>query len=171
MSATGSQQRAGVGAALQRRRVRVVLAAVAAAIAAALVVVVSVIGAATEPPATGAAEVVPGNALAYVHFSTDTSRPAVRGALHLGSRFPTFPLLSGLVTSRLAAIAGGSTGSGSSASLNYQDDIRPWLGKEAAIAFLNTATSTAGSEIVLDVRSPAKAKSFIARVRRTLRVR
>lgn len=124
----------------------------------AVVAVALVLASSTEGPATGAAAVVPGDALAYVHFSTDGSRPAVRNALRLAGRFPTFSLLAGVVTSRLAAIVGGGRG-----SINYQDDIRPWLGKEAAIAFLNSTTSTAGSEIVLDVRAPAKARSFLAR--------
>ncbi len=128
-------------------------------VTAVVVVVVVELAGSTEGPATGAAAVVPGDALAYVHFSTDRSRPAVRNSLRLASRFPTFSLLSGVVTSRLAAIVGGGRG-----SFNYQDDIRPWLGREAAIAFLNTTTSTAGSEIVLDVKSPAKARSFLARV-------
>ena len=136
---------------------------VALIVAAVVVVVVIVTAGGTEPPATGAARVVPGDALAYAHFSTDDSRPAVRSALKVAGRFPTFPLLSGVVTSRLAAITGGSAASGSSSSLNYQTDIRPWLGKEAAIAFLNSTTTTAGSEIVLDVRSPTKAHSFLAR--------
>ncbi len=145
-----------------RRRTRPVLAAVAAGVAAAAVVVALVVlPGSTEPPATGAAGVVPGDALAYVHFSTDHARPAVRAALRLGARFPTFPLLSGLVTSRLTALLAGS--GGSSSSLNYQHDVRPWLGREVAIAFLNTTTSTAGSEIVLDVRKPAAAHRFLAR--------
>ena len=37
-------------------------------------------GSGTEPPATGAARVVPANVLAYVHLSTDPSRPAVQAA-------------------------------------------------------------------------------------------
>jgi hypothetical protein len=162
VSAAGSQQREGIGAALQSRRMQLALAAVAAAVVAAVVVVVVASGSSTEPPATGAATVVPGDALAYVHFSTDRSRPAVRDALRLAGRMPTFSVLSGVVTSRLAAIAGGRA-SGASSSLNYQDDIRPWLGKEAAIAFVDTATSTAGSEIVLDVKSLRKARAFVAR--------
>src|SRR5436305_12073351 len=40
------------------------------------------------PPATGAAELVPGNALLYLHLSTDASRPAVRRALALSGRLP-----------------------------------------------------------------------------------
>ncbi len=145
------------------RRARLLPAAVAAAVAVAVVVVVAliVLPGSTEPPATGAAGVVPGGALAYVHFSTDHSRPAVRAALRLGARFPTFPLLSGLVTSRVTALLAGSGGSPSTS--NYQHDVRPWLGKEAAIAFLNTTTSTAGSEIVLDVTKPAAARDFLTR--------
>src|SRR5437764_10497609 len=45
------------------------------------------------PPATGAAALVPADALAYVHLSTDPSRPAVRQALDLARRFPDAPLL------------------------------------------------------------------------------
>lgn len=146
------------------RRGRLALAALVAAIVAVVVVALVVARGSTEPPATGAATVIPGDALAYVHFSTDRGRPAVRSALRLASRFPTFPLLSGVVTARLAAIAGGSTGRGGGPSINYQTDIRPWLGKEAAIAFLNTTTSTAGSEIVLDVNNRQAARSFLARV-------
>jgi DNA-binding phage protein len=151
-------------AAAAGRRLPWALAAVAAlALAAVLVAALVVLPGSTEPPATGAAGVVPGDALAYVHFSTDRTRPAVQDALRLGARFPTFPLLSGLVTSRLTALLAGA--GASSSSLAYRADVRPWLGQEAALAFLNTATSTAGSELVLDVRRPAAARRFLARAR------
>ena len=48
---------------------------------------------------------------------------------------------------RLSAIAGGGS------SANFATDIRPWLGKEAAFALMNTTSSSAGSLIVLDVRN------------------
>jgi hypothetical protein len=132
----------------------VVLLAVIAAVAVAVVLVSS---SSVEPPATGAAEVVPGDALAYIHVSTDRGRPAVRSGLSVARRFPTFPLLSALVDTRLAEIAGGGS------KLGYASDIRPWLGKEAAIAFLGTRSSTAGSEIVLDVTRRVAAQRFLAR--------
>jgi hypothetical protein len=110
-----------------------------------------------QPPASGAAAVVPANVLAYVHVSTDPKRPAVRHALALGPRFPSYPLLAAQVISRLSALVGGG------APVDYDRDIRPWLGREAALALLNTATSTAGSELVLDVSRPAAARAFIAR--------
>jgi hypothetical protein len=133
------------------------LVLVLAVIVAAAVAIVLLTSSSVEPPATGAARVVPGDALAYIHVSTDPSRPAVRSALGVARRFPTFPLLSALVDTRLAEIAGGGS------KVGYSSDIRPWLGKEAAIAFVGTQSSTAGSEIVLDVRRRPAAQRFLSR--------
>ncbi|TMM04960.1 MAG: DUF3352 domain-containing protein [Actinobacteria bacterium] len=129
--------------------VAVFFAVVAAAVA---VVITSREGA----PATGAASVVPDDALAYIHLSTDPDRQAVKQALQRAAKLPDFALFSGQLTGRLGAVAAGGT------RVNFQRDIRPWLGNEAALALLNTQSSTAGSLIVLDVRKPAKARSFIA---------
>jgi hypothetical protein len=134
----------------------------AAVVAALLVLVVAVVaalagGSGEPPPATGAAAIVPGNALAYVHLSTDPSRPAVKRALALARLFPDYFLASAAVTTRLGAIAGGS------GSVDFAHDIRPWLGKEAAFALLNTTTSTAGSLIVLDVTDQGRASAFLNR--------
>jgi hypothetical protein len=91
------------------------------------------------PPATGAAGVVPADALAYVHLSTDESRPGVERALAVAARFPNYPLLA-------ARLAG----------------VRPWLGKEAALALLDTPAGTARL-IVLDVANRAGARAFLRR--------
>jgi hypothetical protein len=139
------------------RRAGVVAVVVVVAIAAAAGIVVATRS--TEvPPATGAAAVVPADVLAYVHLSTDASRPAVKQALSIGTRLPDFPLLSAAVTSRLTDIAGGGAG-----GIDFATDIRPWLGKEAALALLDTSSTTAGSLVVLDVRNRAGAQAFLAR--------
>ena len=39
--------------------------------------------------------------------------------------------------------------------------MRPWLGKEAAFALLNTRSTSAGSLILLDVRSRKRAQAFL----------
>src|SRR5438309_2352532 len=109
-----------------------------------------------EPaPATGAARLVPADALLYVHLSTDPGRPGVKRALALGERFPDFPLAAEFIATRAGAIVGGGR------SVDFATDVRPWLGKEAALALLNTTTATAGSLIVLGVRNRARATSFI----------
>src|SRR5207302_3827389 len=61
----------------------------------------------TASPATGAAALVPADALAYVHVSTDPARSTVNRAVKLASRFPDYPLIGATVLSRLPAIASG----------------------------------------------------------------
>lgn len=107
------------------------------------------------PPATGAAALVPSDALAYVNVSLDRERPAVRRAVDLAERFPDFSLAAAAVQTRLGAILAGGH------SVDFSGQIGPWLGNEASLALLNTATSAAGSEIVLDVRDRTRARAFL----------
>jgi len=123
---------------------------VCAAIVAVVVAVALALGSGQEPPATGAAQVVPGDALLYIHLSTDPRRPAVRRALSVAQRFPDWLLLTGNLQTRLSAL------------LNAPGTAVPqWLGREVAFALLNTASSTAGSLSVFDVARPALARRFI----------
>jgi hypothetical protein len=113
------------------------------------------------PPATGAAALVPSDALAYIHLSTDPTRPAVKPALRLAGRFPDAPTLIAGLNNRLGEILsppGAPVG-----TFDFDRDVRPWLGKEAAFALLNTPSTTAGSLIVLDVRSRPRAQAFLDR--------
>jgi hypothetical protein len=132
--------------------------AAAAALLAGLVVLVVFLlirGSGPAPPATGAAALVPSDALAYVNVSLDPGRPAVRHAVSLAERFPDFPLAAAAVQTRLGAVLGGGR------SVDLISQIHPWLGNEAALALLNTPTSTAGSLLVLDVRDHARARAFV----------
>jgi Protein of unknown function (DUF3352) len=129
-----------------------------AVIAVALALVLGASG--DAPPATGAAQLVPSNALLYVHVSTDTTRPAVRRALTLSRRIPGSPLLFAGVTTRLDALLSGSP----SAPVDFTSDVRPWLGKEAALAVLDTPGASAGMLIVLDVRNHRAAARFLDRI-------
>lgn len=116
-----------------------------------------VLGGSGEPaPATGAARLVPANALAYVHLSTDPSRPAVQAARRLAVRFPDYPLLYAAVLNRLdATLAGGAR------TVEFARDVQPWLGKEAALAELATSGATAQPVLVLDVRNRARARAVL----------
>ncbi len=131
------------------------LLALAVVMLAAAIAIASITGSGPAPPASGAAAVVPADALAYVHLSTDSRRVPVQQALALGRRFPDFPLASASVITRMMAILSGgrSTDFGS---------VRSWLGREAALAVLAGPSATADSLIVLDVRNPAGAQAFVA---------
>jgi hypothetical protein len=140
---------------VRKGRVRIALVAAAVLIAAIAAAVAILIITRQAAPPTGAASLVPSDALAYVHLSTDPSRTPVKQALKLGSRLPDFPLFSGQVTRRLGALAGGGS------PVDFSRDIRPWLGNEAALALLSTQTAAPGSLVVLGIRHPAKARAFI----------
>lgn len=112
-------------------------------------------GSGAAAPATGAARLVPADALAYVNLSLDRSRPAVQRALKLAGRFPDYPLASAAVLSRFGAILGGGR------TVDFFGRVEPWLGGEAALALLNTSTSTAGSLIMLAVKDKGRARAFV----------
>ncbi len=107
-------------------------------------------GSGTEPPATGAARVVPADVLAYIHVSTDQSRPAVQAARRLADRFPGYPLLYAAVVNRLDRVLGGD------------GQVRSWLGKEAALAVLPSTGASAPTLLVLDVSNRARAQAFLS---------
>ena len=144
MSTAAAEQR-------RPRTRRLGLAAVGAVVVAVVVVVVLLVTAGgAPPPATGAASLVPADALVYVHLSIDPKRSEVTHAEALAKRFPDYPALVAAVTSRLDDMLGGGV------SLDFTRQIRPWLGREAAFAVLNTPGASAGSLIVLDLRRTGK---------------
>ena len=142
---------------MRERRNLLGFLALAGVILAAIVVAAVATGGEAGPP-TGAAELVPADALLYAHLSTDPGRLAVTRAISVAERFPDYPLAAAALTTRLSRALSG----GSSSSIDFGSQVRPWLGKEAAFALLNTTTSTAGTLIVLDVRNRARARAFLA---------
>ena len=124
----------------RRRRVRRRRATLAGAVLSALIAIFAALtltGSGDVPPATEAARVVPADVLAYVHLSTDASRPAVGWAKTLAARFPDYPLAYAAAISRLSAIVGGSS------SVDFATGLRPWLGKEAALHRCSCSTCRA----------------------------
>ncbi|MGH2885816.1 MAG: DUF3352 domain-containing protein, partial [Solirubrobacteraceae bacterium] len=143
----------------RRRFLRRRIALAGGLLLAVLIVVVAalvVFSSSEPPPATGAAEVVPADVLAYVHLSTDPTRPAVQRAQALARRFPDYPLAYAAAINRLTAIVGGG-----STQRDFATGIRPWLGREAAFAVLDTPGGSAPSLIVLDVTNRARALRFV----------
>ncbi len=136
-------------------RRRLALAGVPLAVVIAVVAVLVFSGSGPVPPATGAARLVPADVLGYVNLSIDPGRPAVRDAEALARKFPDLPLAYAAAVSRLTAIVGGSS------SVDFATGIRPWLGKEAAFALLDTPGASAPSLIVLDVSSRKGAQRFL----------
>lgn len=126
-----------------------------------VIVVIWAIGRAggSDAPPDGAAKLVPANALAYVHISTDTSRAGTRDALRLLRRFPSF---TGVEASLVRSLRRFGRGTG----VDFQRDIHPWLGNEAALALLDTQGTTTAAEFVVGVRDRPGAEGFLLRLGR-----
>jgi hypothetical protein len=109
--------------------------------------------AAPDPaPADKAAQLVPANALLYVHASTAPGRESDQRLLALAERFSTFRALR----DRAIRAVGG---------LDPSRDIRPWLGDEAAFALLPSDGPQPDPLLVAAVRDRPKAEALLERVR------
>jgi hypothetical protein len=152
----GAQPQAPPPATVAHRRRLLALAALGVVLALLSAGWLALGGSGQPPPATGSARLVPAGALAYVHLSTDSSRPAVQAARRLAVRFPDYPLLYAAVLNRLAATLAGGAG-----TVDFDRDVRPWLGAEVALAELGTSGAGAQPLLVLDVRNRARARAFV----------
>jgi len=81
------------------------------------------------PPSDDAAELVPGDALAYVHANLDPDTDEYARAADIAAKLP---VVGGQVVSRAQALIPAPAGS----ALDFDADIRPWFGGEAALAVL-----------------------------------
>jgi hypothetical protein len=145
-----------------RRRLALAAGVLTAAVAIALTLVLLTGGSGVTAPATGAAAVVPANALAYVSLSTDPARPAVADARKLAARFPDWPLLETAALNRLRSVVAGTS------SADFATQIRPWLGKQASLALIARPNGTAQTLVVLEVAQAARARAFVQRAGATL---
>lgn len=135
--------------ALVRRRRVIALVGGALAILA-LVAGIAVATSGPGPPiADEAVDLVPADALAYVHVSTDGDRDAVADAQQLGDGLSSYERLRDTVLDRLAV-------SGT------EQPVSSWLGDEAVLALTGAGAQTAGSLVLLSVGDEQKAKAFIA---------
>ena len=140
-----------------RRRLALVCGLLVAALAVAAALVLATAGSGPVPPATGAATIVPANAVAYVSLSTDPGRPAVSDARKMAARFPDWPLLETAALNRLRSLVAGSS------SADFATQIRPWLGKQASLALIAGPNGTAQPLVVLEVAQAARARAFVHR--------
>ncbi|HWE10565.1 MAG TPA: DUF3352 domain-containing protein [Solirubrobacteraceae bacterium] len=137
-----------------RHRWTAVAVLLAAVVVAAVAVALSG-GAGSRLVASGTTSVIPADALAYVRVSLDRGSPAVQQALRVANRFPAFGLGGGVALGRLNQVLAGGR------AVDYSSQVSPWIGHGAALALLDTTTSTAGSLVVVEVSNRARARRFV----------
>jgi uncharacterized protein DUF3352 len=96
----------------------------------------------TCAPADDAIHLVPENALAYVHVNVDPDTEQYQDAATVASQVPA---LTDQATGRLLSRLPGPNG----ATPNFERDIRPWFGGEAAIAIVPSGGRGLGQEVEL----------------------
>jgi hypothetical protein len=77
------------------------------------------------PPADDAAEIIPGDALAYVHANIDPETDQYETAAEIGARLPS---LSGQLLRFVPSPSG--------VPVDFAERVRPWLGGEVALAIV-----------------------------------
>lgn len=101
------------------------------------------------PPEDDAAAIVPGDSLLYVHVNTETGSDQYQNAAELARRLPT-------LASQLVAGLPGAAGAG----IDYERDVRPWLGGEAAVALIPGAGDDAEQALLLEIGDENGAEAF-----------
>jgi Protein of unknown function (DUF3352) len=132
---------------------RLILALAGAALLVLAVLIIALAARSSAPQ--GAAQVVPADALGFVDLSLEANGAGLSRGLGLAEHFPDFGRLSGSVEGRIGAVLSGGRG------VDLATQVLPWVGREAALALLNTTTATAGSLIILEVRHAVQARAFI----------
>jgi hypothetical protein len=106
------------------------------------------------PPSDDAIHLVPDDALAYVHVNVNPDTEQYREARDVAAQVPT---LAGQVTDRLLlARVPGPNGS----SPDYQQDIAPWFGGQAALAVVPAGGQAAEEVQLLQVKDDDAAKKY-----------
>ncbi len=95
------------------------------------------------PAADDAAELIPADAIAYVHVNLDPETEQYRLARETAA---AAPLLSGQITSRALALVPGPGGR----PPDFGGQLAPWFGGEAAIALLGTGATSASRVELLE---------------------
>ena len=111
-------------------------------------------GGSDDPPQAEAAKLAPANTLVLLDLSTDGDRAAVDRATSLFGRFGRYETQRDALLKRL---------SGGTKDIDVENDVEPWMGDEAALAFTESGTATAGSLILIEVDDEKKARAFLGR--------
>lgn len=109
------------------------------------------------PPPDDAQNLVPSDALAYVHADLDRDGDQYRALTGLAARVPLF---RDQAVSRAVGLIPGPRG----AEIDFERDVQPWFGDEAALAILPGSGSVADRVDLLAVADADGATAFAASV-------
>ena len=109
------------------------------------------------PPPDDSEELVPSDAVLYAHVNLDRDSEQYEHAADIAA---TLPAITGEIARRSFALVPGPGGGPPS----FAGDIEPWVGDEAAIAFLPTGGEQPGRVVLLEIGDPEGATTFAAQI-------
>ena len=137
-----------------RRRHALIAALVAGLVA---IGVIAASGGDVEPPPDRAAALVPAGALLYLHLATDRAGGDgdEASAAGVAERVPLLARLRDALLARAGASGGG---------FDFESDVRPWLGEEAAAALVGPSARDARSLLLFEAGDETGARAFMERL-------
>ena len=105
------------------------------------------------PPEDDAAEIVPGDALAYAHANVDPETDQYAAAQALAARLPA-------LTDQLLTFLPGPN----NAPIDFEQDVRPWIEGEVAISLVPGAGGRPEQAMLFEVADTAGAQAFAERL-------
>ncbi len=105
------------------------------------------------PPPDDAQELVPADALAYVHTNLDPDTEQYEGASEIAGLVPN-------LTSQLVGRAAATLPGADSIVPEFERDIRPWFGGEAAIVIVGSDAGAPEQVVLLEVADTADASDL-----------
>jgi hypothetical protein len=154
----GHGRRLWFGISLRTRRIVASVAAIAAVAAAVWFLAVPALPCELPagercPPADDAADLVPGDALVYLHANVDPDTEQYERAATVASRVPT------VVEQIVASLPGlGET------SIDYRRDVVPWLDGEVASAVLDAGDERLDQAMLFEIGDDRGAERFAAQL-------
>jgi Protein of unknown function (DUF3352) len=106
----------------------------------------------------------PANSIAFIKVDLDPSASAKIAALRFERTFPNAPHVTSADQLKDALLAAAFNDQSGPSTINYADDVKPWLGSRIALAVYPDAKSVQQVVGIVQVTDAAKAKAGLAKI-------
>jgi len=106
----------------------------------------------------------PANSVAYLKLDLDPAASEKVAALQFEQKFPNAPHVTSADQLKDALLQAAFNDQSGPSTINYADDVKPWLGDRIALAVYSDASGAAQTVGIVQVKDAAKAKVGLAKI-------
>jgi hypothetical protein len=106
----------------------------------------------------------PANSVAYLKLDLDPAASEKVAALQFEQKFPSAPHVTSADQLKDALLEAAFNDQSGPSTINYADDVKPWLGDRIALAVYSDASGAAQVVGIVQVKDAAKAKVGLAKI-------